>query len=177
MSETTLKELNIPDEQLFAVACQLKNCHKVLRIGEEAYKLCRCKDTEIVISAIDIYFEDIYFEDTDNLSKCRLLRAVFNLVIVEKLPHIVSLRDLEISLPTKLVALSLYLSGADGFVTETGTSYTFVSPIDDCRTSSREDVEGLLRSMQDYVVGGKEFTKDFYYIYDCIYVCAKLEED
>lgn len=172
MSETTLKELNIPDEQLFAVACQLKNCHRVLHIGEEAYKLCRYKDTEIVIRAIDIYFED-----TDNLSKCCLLRAVFNLVIIEKLPHTISLRDLEISLPTKLVALSLYLSGADGFVTGTSTSYTFVSPIDDCRASSREDVEELLRTVQDHVVGGEDFTKNLYCIYDCIHVYEKLGEN
>lgn len=172
MSETTLKELNISDEQLSAVACQVKNCRRVLRIGKEAYKLCRCKDTEIVIRAIDICLED-----TNNLSKRWLLRAVFNLVIVEKLPHIVSLRDLEISLPTKLVALSLYLSGAGGFVTGASTSYTFVSPIDDCRASFREDVEGLLRTVQDHVVGGEEFTKNLYYIYDCIYVYAKLEEE
>lgn len=39
MSETTLKELNISDEQLSAVACQVKNCRRVLRIGKEAYKL------------------------------------------------------------------------------------------------------------------------------------------
>lgn len=172
MSETTLKELNVPDELLSIVARDLKDCCRILHLDKEAYKVCEYKDTEIIYLAIGKYFEDV-----SSVSNRRLLRAVFNLVIVEKLPHIVSLRDLEISLPTKLVALSLYLSGADGFVTGTGTSYTFVSPIDDCRASFREDVEELLRSMQGYVVGGKEFTKNLYYIYDCIYVYAKLEED